>query len=906
MTFSNKSVRAVSLGLLFGVALPLALPLGAQPAPAAAPTRTAEEVTPPAPQAKKPSLSFKDALSRSRFGGGLALAVEVNTVDLSPDDAAKKNLETAERVAQAYSKTTRWFGGVMAIGPQTYTELASDFTGANAFADMPPTQAFTLLMSGLDDGQRAALAGKTGLGFGDLTTAQQKHLFQVLLPDQEVKVWPLGESVNNQEKNLGVLRNNAASVHFRVSQEVQLSCEVANQPYGSIEATNDMARGPKTYTLSYWQHYSNLDKMNGIVMRREVPNRLKRSDLNYDSPRLQVLISIKNLKTVGDLTARIAKQTGIELIAETAYENKKLLLVSGGKESASASELLRALAFSLAGTYRRVGTAFVLTEDLVGVETRRQIIRDFEEECDAERAQAVRDAEKAMKALSAQKRMKLNSFGDPLAMTAEQEKAPAPNTNYHQGLAETALPFDKLSDAQQDAITRFQERVKAHPENFSPQWKPDFSKPIHVIKNSAVQMLISGVDGVIATDFGSGLAPLLQPETRKTDIPADALKMFENMPKWTEAAKAYSRRAIVCRPRSAADVDASLIRIAAQKFNQMWMVVFEDGKARIPGTPLPLDPACDPKIDLLTYAIAEGKKKGITICPVVSTYAWGAKTPPALRLWTIRGEDSAQSAARRFKINSARPPRGMEEFYPLPKDAAPSLDVFVDPTSPTVQTALAGLFRALTAHTGAGSIICRATTPEGFANQRNWRPMRNHDEMGYNPLLRLAFLRKTHSDPVDFRGSASSDTIFRANTSLANYENENDGYGLGQAWDDFRSEALKSAWRGLYETIWNNAGEKKPALLLAQDDGQGFFSWYDDWSDPQSPLPGSNLYAAPPAAESKPGAAPKLPSSVLFVSKQAPSVLPKELAKYDWMDVQMKIMEFYKQARTWDGIVIEE
>ena len=72
--------------------------------------------------------------------------------------------------------------------------------------------------------------------------------------------------------------------------------------------------------------------------------------------------------------------------------------------------MLRALAFGLAATYRRVGTAFVLTEDVTGLGTRRQKIQDFEEECDAERQQAIQDAEKSLKENPAQKNLKLSGF----------------------------------------------------------------------------------------------------------------------------------------------------------------------------------------------------------------------------------------------------------------------------------------------------------------------------------------------------------------------------------------------------------------------------------------------------------------------------------------------------------------
>ena len=90
------------------------------------------------------------------------------------EDVTKKGADTVDRAAAAFDKAAQRFGAVLAIGPPTYIELATDFSKGNPFADMPPDQAFTLLLAGLDDRQRTALTSKAGLGFSDLTTTAQK------------------------------------------------------------------------------------------------------------------------------------------------------------------------------------------------------------------------------------------------------------------------------------------------------------------------------------------------------------------------------------------------------------------------------------------------------------------------------------------------------------------------------------------------------------------------------------------------------------------------------------------------------------------------------------------------------------------------------------------------------------
>ena len=100
---------------------------------------------------------------------------------------------------------------------------------------------------------------------------------------------------------------------------------------GSDVPSPPVKDGPKIYDFSTYGAYNNKDKINGVVIRRDVPNHLKPADLNYNTPVLQTVIAIKDLKTVGDLIARVAKQTRIELYCEPNYEKKALTWTASGK-----------------------------------------------------------------------------------------------------------------------------------------------------------------------------------------------------------------------------------------------------------------------------------------------------------------------------------------------------------------------------------------------------------------------------------------------------------------------------------------------------------------------------------------------------------------------------------------------
>ena len=500
---------------------------------------------------------------------------------------------------------------------------------------------------------------------------------------------------------------------------------------------------------------------------------MKPADLNYNAPALQVLIPITDLKTVGDLIARIAQQTRIELYCDPHYEKQRLTWVASGVAAASASELLRAVAFCAAGTYRKVGTAFVLTEDLQGVGTRRRMIQDFEDECDAQRQKALREGIAKFTASSAPKSLKLSGFDDPMALSAEQEKEwqkpKAAVTDFfnHQLLDEESFPFEKLTSTQQAAIRDWEAyEKKVQERDKGTEWgkyQPDFDQNVHVQRSFSAQMLINGKYAA-STEYSHDLGPLFAPHSAASAIPSAWKKAMRGASAWPDPVKSLPRRAVICKPYTKAEVDASLARIAALGFNQMWLVVFEKGRARIPGTGFPLDPACDPKVDILAYAIAEGKKKGLTVCPVVDVLAWGMDAPKDACLLTLRGEDSAQSARRRFRVDALTASPEAQWVAPA-KKAALSAALYVDPTLPETQKALTGLFQALSAHAGIQDYVCLNLNPPGFARDSSFiegDAPSHRDGMGYNTGLRLAFLDHL----IDVPEPKVSRSKGRANVSL--------------------------------------------------------------------------------------------------------------------------------------------
>ena len=897
-----RKSRYVAFAALAAAGLCLPATARAQTDAPAAETQTEN----PLPKADE-KISLRDVLLKAHLSReGIAVAVGAENVTRTKKELADQNVETINRAAAAFGMLTHDFGQVMmAIGPQTYIELNNDFRNANPFADMPPNETFTLLLATLTDGQRCTLMSKEGLGSANLTSEEQKSLFKAFLPDQEAFATRIGASNGEEASNLGVLRDKASTAHLRIGQETHLVCYLPSNDF-LVSITNPTTR-PPVYRLNERPDDYDMSKVNGVVMRHTLPNFPKYSELDYDSPRLRVLISITNLKTVGDLVSRVAKQTGIKIYADFRYENRAVTWRVNGRDSASAADLLRAVAFCLPATYRRVGASFVLTESIAGAGQRNQIIQDFEEANDAERQGFVRKAKKSLEENPARKTLKMQDVDNPLALTPAQEKTT--RLEYDDRLyRHTDVRFDHLSQSQQDAAQDAIAKIKKDV-NISSDTK------FNLQSFFKAQMLLPNLAGVIEfeDDFSYDIMSLFCPDEippHPTDKEWQAfINAYQNSPSWRGAAKNYACRAVISRPHTSADVDAALTRIVGMGFNQMWIVVFENGKARIPGTPFLLDPACDPKTDLLTYAIAEGKKRGITVCPVVNVYGWGADTPAELCFRTLRGEDSAQNAKRRFDINRLTPPElsihrlseGGVFLNTSPPPAASGPVVFVDPTIQTVRSQLLALFKTLNSYSGAGSWICRSWNRDIVVGFSGWFSAA-YDYMGYNVGLREAFLKENHCDPIDLEADSNNyynDNIHRTNTSLTNYEAASHYAELGIAWFKFRDDSLSKAFHALLDTAVLNCGDKKPKVLLAQEEGQGWRSRFDVWSEPPAPFPEVDVL----------NPSPEQNTSIYFLSKEPEGIsplLPKELQKVDWRDLQMRTLEMLKPYRKWEGIAIEE
>ena len=446
------------------------------------------DVTGAAPSPTPPT--FAQALARAQPPrDDVYLTVGADKVALPKDAPAPDADARIPQVAAAYGLIVRDFHGVTAIAPPTMTVLNTDPGKQNPYDGMPPPDAFKLLLASLDDGQWNRLTGTQGLGMSGLTTDAQRQLFPALFPGKEVTLYPRKGGVlvyggEDEKTLLKVSKTDELKGTLRVQRRVTMSINGGTRPDSGI-----MADAPEGSAGVYQMYNGDFgsdsrDTIYGAKLRAIVPNTPKASDLDDDAEVLSVTIDLTHVTTVGDLIARIGYATQTEFYADRRLEKRPVTVV--GPASARAKDLLPALALCVAGTYRKVGGAYLLTNDLAGVGARKMILTRFVQEAEILRKATISDS--GDKVFLTRSFADVPATDDAFALSdAEKDKLLTASNPYHNA----QMPFSQLTPAQQAAMTKIAlDWNKANP----PTPDPHDSFGQVTIPNGRVPCRIDGAD----------------------------------------------------------------------------------------------------------------------------------------------------------------------------------------------------------------------------------------------------------------------------------------------------------------------------------------------------------------------------------------------------------------------------
>ncbi|HET6383677.1 MAG TPA: hypothetical protein VFJ58_09820 [Armatimonadota bacterium] len=819
---------------------------------------------------------------------------------------------TVYHLSDLFGMLARPFGGVIAIAPPTMTILNTAPGAPNPFEGMPPADAFKLLVGSLSPAQWQTLTSAQGLGLGDLKSDDQRELFRAIFPQGGLRVAPMPPS--GVFFALGdykpIKPGDADRAHIRLTRYTNLGLSTI-EGHGSVGLGYPPGlQGAHSYEGNNGLYeQSNVDTLYGVRVRKKAPNTPKPGNLDFNAAALQTPIPLSGAKTVEGLIQRISRATRVELYADRRYEDREIVIAAGAR-AARAADLLQAMAFCLRGTYRRVGPAFVLTDDLIGVGTRRTIIERLRLDADNARRGLLYQAGDTI--------LQLHSIADlppgPGAVSITPDQFQQALKHQPKGLINPIrsiqVPADELTPEQQDAaqkvmdgLIRERNEVEKMPDRpGKPFLKPlpTLDGPVTMSMSPVVQLLLPSLDGPV--NMGDLLNPglLFSPSPELGETRAAALTKAllarapaSRMPSLAAVLKPIPHRAVIVEAHTAAGVDSVVTSMRQLGLNELWLEVFDPGVPDV-STKSELDGG-----DLLTEALKATRETDIRVLPVLRLLKWRASTPVAERDLSILGEESPAAIARR-RVNDGAGP----SLFDGPPEAPRALAV--SPFEPKVQDRLTKLMANLAREPGIAGLVWRSPTLPGYSVHDDDYPSDVGSEFGYTERARLAFLRVNHVDPVDIDPLTDRDSA----AALPGFDDIEIDRKLQEEWRIFRANEDENLLRRLLAAASSTepgSDRNQPSSpgttagrlpVLVEASGPEYFEdyvsiWYGSWSGDEAPLPAAHFFGGEAGLAKEAHAGSKI--AIL-------SLAPDE----NWAPGKTaSTIESLTKHPVWDGVVLD-
>ena len=810
--------------------------------------------------------------------GGVVLTVGAAQCPLPSGEVFPGPDASVQAVAGAFHRIARTFGVVTAVAPPTMTLLNTRPVNPNIYDGMPTPEALKFLAASLTPGQWQQLTGDQGIGLSDMVSETQSSLFTATLPRKLLLVpQPLTGADASATASVPGTRDLTASlpqVRLRLRRRLDLLVSrLGGQPNSvlNVEAARDI--GQETHYRIGADSYSAPNaSLYGVPVKAEVPNVPKPGGLDPDSPALRVAVPLAGVNNVGALLARVGRLAGLELYADRRWEDRPLTIL-GTAPSAPAADLLRSLTFCLTGAFRRVGPAYVLTDDVLGLGTRRAVLSEFESTASAMRHKALYAAGDSMAGVHSLKDLPLAP--DSMTFTDAQKKAAQPF--YDQtGFSSLTQTLAQLTPEQRAAVAA----TPAFTGSDGVTYTPDLAGDIIVGEDPSLELLVPTVNGPVDSGLRSTLYALFQPTPPVPDAPTPPTSPTAPgapAPPLATLIKPIPRRAVLSSPHTAAEVQALVTAMKKLGLNQLWLPVVPTGQAP----------------DTLSQAVQAAKGTDIAVYAVVDLLTRPRGTPADAADLTLTGRTSAQAQAAQAEREALAGPDPYKRATTIP-----AVDgVAVSPFSAAVGKELSALTHTLMATPGVAGIVWRATTTPGYDEAQGTAPDQDGLALGYMPAARLAFLRREHADPLDLLPTAARGS---ADTSLPGFDDLALELTLETKWDKFRADADRSLLTSLFQQIaTDGAASASKSLLLVQQRGgrPPTITWYGSWAGPDAPLPTFRPSSGVPVAEKVQARAQ---SRLTIADLPVPAPLDEAAILRRWSGPLQSI----GKNHSWDGIVL--
>jgi len=684
---------------------------------------------------------------------------------IDPNSVAAPN--SPEAVAAIYGQQIFRFGRVQAIAPMQVKVLNADPN----LAALPGDQLISIhplpyLLGTLDQAQWKLLT-TTGLKPSDLNDDQQA-LLRAALPRpfhivpaglQDVRLpanfferpdWNSREfeaMINAYQRHIEIVGDaELQQVSLRAFLNVDFTLDAPGRgTVGFDPQNNDFTAGgayklaadstfPDLSTNSTKQHLTD-------ILCPTVLNSLKPGDLDWDSSALRAAVSVDGIKTIGELVDQAAKATGLELYSDPRFANRDIKFVGDRATPQAAADLLQALTLCISGAWRKVGPAYVLTNDVEGYGAQRQHIEEIATAWSNRLAKADHDVGGHLKDLD---------WGNTLsfppayagALSSKQRAATlkdAENHNAH-------LRWSDLPSSAQASIRKQLQDTIQNPETAVTYpavlagLKPDTSVGVDYNVQFGLQLPRTGIM-LLGNKYRVQSRHAM--DTSNPVLPTVDQKVVLTEPS----------RGVLCAVASPEEARMAVDKLADAGLNTLYLDVFHNGCAYFPNTVLKPDSDADSQV--LGAAIAEGENRHVGVVAVVDMFRWRAdmdrEHPHAMPVGyqedvTVTGETPSSAIQRRLASDEIGVDRVMM-VGPMKKSG------WASPMEPSVRRMLPALLSALASAHGIAGIALQDTAPPGIVADDSARQF--GISVGYSLRNRLAILRQSHYDPID-TGDASA------------------------------------------------------------------------------------------------------------------------------------------------------
>ena len=771
--------------------------------------------------------------ARFPLGGDLLLVVGAEDVHpISDADLAKARASAQdpsvdamdiEGVGARYDRSYSVFGHVAAFGPSKMTVLGMPSPFTLTASSVPIGDAMAMLMASFTEDQWRTL-GSDGLGIDQLNDEQRAIWDNVVC--RPVKLIPGNHPYPEDEENdtspgtkayiVAQVPISGEKLHSAKRLHAYFTSNIRFMEKGKLlgVATNWGDAAPRSIAYRLAMSAEAPTGSSPLThVRDEVHNELKASDLDFNKAALRKDIDIQTAKTVGDVVSVIATATGLELYCDRHYADRSITFVGDAPSRIGADDLLRALDFALAATWRKVGPAYVLTDDLQGVGARRHWIRAAMDPANKGSEALVKQWEGRCDTLPIYQYVRFlpdDTLPIPPELVDKLETSDpgaafpftslAPGT---QALLKTKLATD-VADVWGPGTDMYPGKLTRE-EAMSALQRIDQSRP--TVRLSL--HLSADVDGFgqVALDDGYSFhyyrykpAVIVPPVADTTATPTVDIRPF--------------RLGAIAAPGSAEEAVRLVDKLADAGMSTLFCEAFYGGETYFPSKVLP--PVKPVHADVLSAAVEEGRKRGVAVFGAVHLLRWrSGQERVGDRDWTklatedviVTGQTASQALDGAYR--SMSDPR-------VQQDLAEVDGAWASPSDPRVTSLLTKLVRELVAVKGLAGIAFVDTAAPGYRRDFD-RWFAGGIDFGYTEDMRLAYLRRYHQDPIDIDDTdlafVSSGSMDPSATTTDLHIDSYSPWIQGGENDDDWAEYRKAANEALLSSVYA-AAPNLPRLIL--------------------------------------------------------------------------------------------